>query len=99
MKLISINSRKFLGDYVDNQNREWLPEGLLWSGLLLSGTLLTIYCLAGGALTLVTIACVLILGAGLGIALKQYRPYTILSCISGVVALTPSSKQPMPRAA
>jgi hypothetical protein len=99
MKPISINSRKFLGGYVNAQNTERFPEGLLYSGLLLSGTLLTIYCLAGGMFTLVTIACVLILGSGLGVALKRYGSYTILSCITGVVSLTPSSKQPMPWAA
>jgi hypothetical protein len=99
MRPISINSRKFLGDYVDAQNTQRFPEGLLYSGLLLSGTLLTIYCLAGGMFVFVTIACVLILGSGLGIALKRYDPYTLLSCFSGVVSLTPSSKQPMSRAA
>lgn len=99
MNPISINSRKFLGEYIDAQNTERFPEGLLYSGLLLSGTLLTIYCLAGGMFTLVTITCVLILGSGLGVTLKRYAPYTILSCISGVVSLTSSSKQPMPRAA
>ena len=96
---ISINSRKFLGDYIDTQNRERLPEGLLCSGLLLSGTLLAIFCLAGGVFTLVTGACVLILGSALGFVLKRYGAYTILSCISGVASLTPLSKQPMPKAA
>jgi hypothetical protein len=99
MNLVSINSRKFLGDYVDTQNAEKFAEGLLCSGLLLSGTLMTIYCLAGGMFTLVTIVCVLILGFGLGIAWKRYGHYTILSCITGVVSLTPSNKQPMPKAA
>lgn len=99
MKPISINSRKFLGDYIDTLNRERFAEGLLYSGLLLSGTLLTICCLASGPLGLGTIACVLILGVGLGVALKRYRHYTILSCISGVVSLTPSIKQPKPKAA
>jgi hypothetical protein len=99
MKAISINSRKFLGDYIDAQNGERLPEGLLCSGLLVSGTLLTISCIAGGPLTLVTIACVLILGSGLGVALKRYRRYTISSCINGVVSLTPLSKQPMSKVA
>lgn len=99
MKLISINSRKFLGDYIDSQRRDSLAEGHLWSGLLLFGALLTVYCLAGGASTFVAIVCVIILGTVLGFALKRYRPYTILSCISGVVALTPSSKRPMPKAA
>lgn len=60
---------------------------------------MTIYCLAGGMFTLVTIACVLILGSCLGIAWKHYGHYTILSCITGVVSLTPSNKQPMPKAA
>lgn len=99
MKPTSINSRKFLGHYIDTLNRERFAEGLLVSGLLLSGTLLTTYCLASGLLTLVAIACVLILGVGLGIVLKRYRRYTILSCISGVVSLTPSIRRPTPKAA
>ena len=96
---ISINSRKFLGDYIDSQNREQLPEGLLCSGLLLSGMLLAIFCLVGGTFRLVTITCVLILGSTLGVVLKRYGAYTILSCISGVVSLTPLNERPMPEAA
>jgi uncharacterized membrane protein len=99
MKPISINRRKFLGDYIDTQNRERFSEGLLCSGLLLSGTLLAICCLAGGTFMLVTIVCVLILGSGSGVVLKHYSPYTISSCITDVVSLTPSSRQPMPKAA
>jgi len=99
MEPTSINSRKFLGDYVDAQNAEKFSEALLCSGLLLSGALMAIYCLAGGMFTLVTIVCVLILGSSLGIAWKRYGHYTILSCITGVVSLTPSDKKPMPKAA
>jgi len=98
MNLVSINRRKFLGQYCEAQNTEKFPEGLLWSGLLLSGILLTIYCLAGGMLTFITFVCVLILGSGLGVALSRYVPYSILSCASGI-SLIPSNKQPMPKAA
>lgn len=98
MNPISINRRKFLGCYIDTQNRERFSEGLLCSGLLLSGMLLVIYCLASGPLTWIAIAGVVILGFGLGVALKRYRRYTILSCISGVVSLTPSIKR-SPKAA
>jgi|ERR1051326_4987137 hypothetical protein len=98
MNLVSINSRKFLGGYIDNQNEELLPEGLLCSGLILFATLLIIYSLMGGMIALVTIVCVLVLGFSLGIVLKRRR-YVVLSCACGVVSLSPSGKQRMPRAA
>lgn len=99
MNTISINSRKFLGDYIDAKNAERFPEGLLCSGLLVSGTLVMICCIVGGLFTLVPISCVLILGFALGILLKRYHRYTILSCLNGVVLLTPLSKSPMSKAA
>jgi hypothetical protein len=97
MNTISINSRRFLGNYLDAQKRERFPEGLLYSGLLLSGTLLVIYCLAGGISTLITLVCVLILGSGLGI-LKYFGDYTVLSRTSPL-SLAPLNMQPTPRAA
>jgi hypothetical protein len=96
MNTVSTNSR-FLGEDLDAQNRERFSEGLLYSGLLLFGTLLTICCLAGGMPTLITIVCVLILGLGLGI-LRYFGDYTILSRISRL-SLAPIHMQPMPTAA
>jgi len=81
MNPISNNSRRFLGEGLDAQNCERSFEGMLLSGLLLSGTLVAIYCLAGGIPTLITIVCVLIMGSVLGI-LKYVGDYTILSRLS-----------------
>ena len=87
MKLISINARKVLGDYFN--------DSLLCGGLLLSGTLLAIYCLVGGTVRLITTVCVLILGLVLGIAIRRYLPYKISSCINGTIPLTSSIKSPL----
>lgn len=84
---------------IDTQNREWAPERLLCSGLVLFAMLLTIFCLIGGMITFVTVVCVLVLGSGVGIVLTRYRRYTIISCISGIVSLSPLGKRPLPKAA
>jgi hypothetical protein len=99
MKLISINSRRFLGYYIDIQNRRKLPDLFLWSGILLFVVLLTIFCLTGGVLPLITIVCVLVLGSALGVILKQYFPYRVLSCLSGFIWLTPSTSRTVTKAA
>jgi O-antigen ligase len=99
MNIVSINARKFLGEYIDAQNREWQPEELLFGGLLLFAMLLTIFCLIGGMITLVTVVTVLILGSGVGIVLTRYRRFTILSCISGIVSLSPLGKRSLSKAA
>jgi len=82
MKPNSTNSPDFLSNYILAQKKEKFPDGLLSTGVLLSGTLLAIYCLVAGMLVFVTLVCVLIVGAGLGV-LKHYGPYTILSTITG----------------
>ena len=64
MKQISDEDQEFLGNYVAAQNSERFPDGLLCSGLLVSGTLLVCFCLAAGIATFVTITCVVILGSG-----------------------------------
>jgi hypothetical protein len=99
MNPVSINSRKFLGEYVDTKNQELLPEGLLCSGLILFTILLIIYAIMAGMIALVMIVCVLVLGCGLGITLKRYRRDMVLSCVSDVVSLNPSGKQLMSKAA
>ncbi len=97
MKPISNKSRMFLKGYLDPQNQARFPDGLLYSGLLLSGTLLAIYCLAGGTVALITIVCVLILGSGLGI-FKYFGDYNVLSRISSL-SVANWNMQPIPTVA
>ena len=97
MKVISINHRKFLGDYMDS-HRHRFPDVFLCSGILLILVLLSIVTYVGGLLSLITIVCVLQLGFGLAIVLKRH-PFEMPSCISGTITITPSTKQPMPKAA
>ncbi len=99
MKPISINSRKFLGGYVDTQSRKQFPDVFLCSGLLLFVVLVTIlYSAGGGPFSLMIVACVLVLGSGIAVILRCF-PYRIPSCVSGTITITPSTKQPMPKAA
>lgn len=79
MNPISINSGKFLGEYIDANNRARFPEGLLFTGLLLSATMLTLFCVVGGISTLFGIVCVIILGSALGLLLALSGDYTVRS--------------------
>jgi hypothetical protein len=99
MKVISISRRKFLGNYINTHKRKSLPDLFLGSGILLILVLLSIFTLFGGLLSLLTIACVLEAGFGLGLVLNQYFPFQMPPCISGTITVTPSTKQPMPNAA
>lgn len=97
MKVISINRRKFLGDYIDAHNYKQLPDLFLCSGILLILVLLSIFTYVGGVLSLITIVCVLGLGFGLAVVLKRYFPFEITSC--GTIMVTPSTRQPIHKAA
>ncbi|HYV24375.1 MAG TPA: hypothetical protein VE969_03990 [Pyrinomonadaceae bacterium] len=74
-----------LADLLKSESGRCLPDVLLCGGVLVSATLLTIYCLAGGTLPLVTAVCVLIIGSVLGIVINRYQPYAISSAINGSV--------------
>jgi hypothetical protein len=95
MNPTSNNTRDYLGEYSDAQTQQRLPDIALWGGLLVSITLLTIYCLIGGLLAGVIALCVLILGLTIGVILNGYKRKVPLP-ISNMRLRAPVSLQPLP---
>lgn len=87
---VSINSKKFLGRYIDARNDKRNPEDLfLYTGVILSLALpqLAFY-IYGGPLPLLAFAASALTGVLLGLA--RYRsPYRPPLCVAGAVARVP----------
>jgi hypothetical protein len=82
--LVSINSKKVLGAYMDAQNSELITEGTyFYMGVLLSVVLpqfvLSVY---GGFLPLIELALSAVVGSSIGLARYYWFPYRLLSCVN-----------------
>jgi hypothetical protein len=81
--LVSINRKKILGDYIDAQDSEHIPEDAYFcAGVFLSVLLpqYTFY-VYGGFLPLIAFTVCALAGAAFGLA-RYWSPYTPLSCVA-----------------
>lgn len=80
--VISIHRKKFLGAYVNTQDRRRIPEAaFFFTGVILSVVLPeTIFCAYGGLPGLIWFAGSALTGSLVGLALYQ-SPHQILSCV------------------
>lgn len=90
MKPVSINSRKFLGSYIDAREYELFSDGLALGGLLLWLALQAIYCFLGGTIALVTFAATTLAGLTLGLAMNREQAAQVTTSITGAMPRTPS---------
>ena len=83
-KVVSINTRKFLGDYCEAQNSERIPEeALFFTGIILTVVLpQIIYCAYGGPIPRIVFAAGALTGALYGVAMYHRLPSRIISYFS-----------------
>lgn len=93
-KVISINNRKFLGDYYAQGSNNIPDEALFFAGILLAQVLPQLVCsIYGGLITSVVLTSTGLVGTIWGIVMYYKFPFRMISCFStGTVPQAPPSE-------
>jgi hypothetical protein len=93
-KVISINSRKFLGNYYAQSSNSIPDEVAFFAGIIMSQVLPELVCsVYGGLVLLVAFTCTAFTGTIGGLVMYYKSPFRIISCVSTrTVQQAPPSK-------